>query len=87
MNGTDDDHGFDPEQLEDLEKLMDEIIEEESVGYQMVFWISVGAAKELLASYDRYRQGSYQDAILIMVEFTKIIEQLREEVNRDEEND
>lgn len=88
MNGMDDfDHGFDPEQLEDLEQLMDEIMAEESVGYQMVFWISVGAAKELLASYDRYRQGSYQDAILIMVEFTKIIEQLREEVNRDEEND
>lgn len=79
------DHGFDPEQVEAIERMMDAIMEEESVGYQMVFWISVGAAKELLASYDRYKEGSYTDAVLIMVEFTKIIEQLREEVERDEE--
>ena len=80
------DPGFDPEEIEAIERMMDAIMEEESVGYQMVFWISTSAAKEMLESYDRYRKGSYEDAILMMVEFTKIIEQLREAVERDEKD-
>lgn len=81
----DDDPGFDPDEVEEIERMMDAIMEEESVGYQMVFWISTSAAKEMLESYDRYKAGSYQDAILMMIEFTKIIEQLREAVRQDEE--
>lgn len=80
------DSGFDPEQLEALEKMMDEIMEQESLGYQMVFWVSVGAANEMLECYDRYLEGSYEDAVLCMLEFGKIIEQLRAVVMRDEED-
>lgn len=78
------DSGFDPEEIEEIERIMDAIMEEGSSGYQMIFWISVPAANELLESYDRYKAGSYQDAILMMVEFTKIIEQLRDAVEQDE---
>lgn len=79
------DHGFDPDEVEAIERMMDSIMEEESTGYQMVFWISVGAAKELLESYERFRHGSAEDAILMMIEFTKIIEQLRDAVESDEQ--
>lgn len=86
MNGTDDpNEGFDPEQLEALEKLMDAIIEDEASGYQMIFWISHGAAKELLETFDRYYAGSDEDAVLLLVEFAKIVEQLRQTVRSDEE--
>ncbi len=77
--------GFDPKEIEALEHAMNSIMEEESVGYQMIFWISVGAAKELLESFDRYKQGSEEDAVLIMREFSKIIGQLREAVEEDEQ--
>lgn len=80
------DSGFDPEEVEAIERMMDAIIEEESVGYQMIFWISTSAAKELLDCYDSYRAGSYQDAILLMIEFAKIIEQLRLAVEANEED-
>ena len=86
MNITPDgESGFDPEEIEALEHAMNSIMEEESVGYQMIFWISVGAAKELLESFDRYKQGSEEDAVLIMREFSKIIGQLREAVEEDEQ--
>lgn len=77
---------FDPDQLEEIAQLMDAIMEEEAVGYQMMFWISVGAAKELLGSWDRYIGGSAEDGILCMQEFAKIVEQLRSVVESDEEN-
>lgn len=82
----DDDPGFDPDEVEEIERMMDAIMEEESVGYQMVFWISTSAAKELLDCYDNYRLGSYQDAILLMMEFAKIIEQLRIAMGSNEED-
>jgi hypothetical protein len=86
MNITPDgESGFDPKEIEALEHAMNSIMEEESVGYQMIFWISVGAAKELLESFDRYKQGSEEDAVLIMREFSKIIGQLREAVEEDEQ--
>lgn len=77
---------FDPEELEEIALLMDAIMEEEAVGYQMMFWISVGAAKELLESFSRYMKGSQEDGILCMQEFAKIVEQLREVVESDEKN-
>jgi hypothetical protein len=86
MNSLDDD-GFDPEEIEALEKIMDEIMAEESTGYQMVFWVSVGAAKELLETYDEFLAGSKSAGELCLREFGKIAEQLREAVVNDEEND
>lgn len=81
----DEDPFFDPDELEEIALAMDAIMEQEAVGYQMVFWISVGAAYELLESYARYKNGSIQDAILCMKEFSKIVEQLKEVVEADEE--
>lgn len=77
---------FDPEELEEIALLMDAIMEEEAVGYQMMFWISVGAAKELLESFDRYLKGSAEDGVLCMQEFAKIVYQLKGVVDSDEEN-
>lgn len=85
MNGTEDDGGFDPDEIEAIEKIMDAIIEEETVGYQMMFWVSLGAAKELVETYDRFMSGSNIDAVLCLAEFGKIVEQLRE-VMIDEED-
>lgn len=77
---------FNPEELEEIAQLMDAIMEEEAVGYQMMFWISVGAAKELLGSWERYIGGSAEDGILCMQEFAKIVEQLRMVVESDEKD-
>lgn len=80
---------FDPIELEAIAQAMDQIMENEASGYQMVFWISHGAAIELLEAFDRYRSGSVQDAVRCMYEFSKIVEQLRYnvEASEDEEND
>lgn len=78
---------FDPEQLEAIAQAMDHIMDNEASGYQMVFWISHGAAVELLESYDRYKKGSVEDAIRCMYEFTKIVDQLKENVCGIEEDD
>lgn len=78
--------GFDPDQLAELEKLMERVVSDETSGYQMVFWISNSAAKEMLDCYDNAVGGSAIDAALCMMEFGKIIEQLREVISN-EEND
>jgi hypothetical protein len=85
MNDVSDD-GFDPDEIEAIEKIMDEIMAEESTGYQMVFWVTVGAAKELLETYDEFLAGSKSAGELCLREFGKIAEQLREAVVNDEEN-
>ena len=82
MNATPDD-GFDPVELEAIAQAMDHIMDHEASGYEMMFWISHGAAMELLESYDRYKSGSVEDAIRCMYEFSKIVEQLRGYVEED----
>lgn len=79
----DDDPFFDPEELEAIAQAMDQIMEDEAHGYQMIFWISKGAALELLEAYDRFREGSKQDAMRCMYEFQKIVEQLRFAVDQE----
>lgn len=83
----DPDEMFDPAQLEAIAQAMDHIMDNEASGYQMVFWISHGAAVELLESYERYKQGSVEDAVRCMYEFTKIVDQLKENVYGYEEDD
>jgi hypothetical protein len=83
---NEDEPQFNPEELEEIAQLMDAIMEEEAVGYQMMFWISVGAAKELLESWSRYAKGSAEDGILCMQEFAKIVEQLKMVVDLDEKD-
>ncbi len=85
MNSLDD-GGFDPEEIEALEKIMDAIIEEEYVGYQMVFWISVGAANEMIEAYTRYLKGSVQDGELCLQEFGKIVGQLKQVIENEQDN-
>lgn len=86
MNKTPDD-GFDPVELEAIAQAMDYIMDNEASGYQMVFWISHGAAVELLESYDRYKNGSVEDAVKCMIEFSKIVEQLRWSVDEEDTDD
>lgn len=85
----DPEEAFDPVELEAIAQAMDHIMENEASGYQMVFWISHGAALELLDAFDRYKAGSVPDAVRCMYEFSKIVEQLRYNVEEadDEEND
>lgn len=71
---------FDPTELETIAQAMDSIMSNEANGYEMMFWISHGAAVELLESYDRYKDGSVEDALRCMYEFGKIVEQLRDHV-------
>lgn len=56
MTDTSDD-GFDPQELEALSKLMDAIMAEDGVGFEMVFWISNSEAKRLVELYDIYASG------------------------------
>lgn len=85
MNATPDD-GFDPTELEAIAQAMDHIMDNEASGYEMMFWISHGAAMELLESYDKYKKGSVEDAIRCMYEFSKIVEQLRSHVEEDDDD-
>lgn len=85
MNATPDD-GFDPTELEAIAQAMDHIMDNEASGYEMMFWISHGAAMELLESYDKYKKGSVEDAIRCMYEFSKIVEQLRSNVEEDDDD-
>lgn len=85
MNATPDD-GFDPIELEAIAQAMDYIMDNEATGYEMMFWISHGAATELLESYDRYKNGSVEDAVKCMYEFSKIVEQLRSYYEEDKED-
>lgn len=78
---------FDPDELEAIAQAMDQIMDDEAHGYEMVFWISRSAAVELLEAYDRYKQGSAHDAMRVMYEFHKIVEQLRFAVELDNEQD
>jgi hypothetical protein len=77
--------GFDPQELESIAQAMDGIMEDEASGYEMLFWISHGAANELLEAFDRYQLGSVQDGIRCMYEFSKIVEQLRYHVEEEDE--
>lgn len=86
MNATPDD-GFDPVELEAIAQAMDHIMDNEATGYQMVFWISHGAAMELLETYDKYKNGSVEDAVKCMYEFSKIVEQLRMSVDEEDTDD
>ena len=83
MNDMED--GFDPDQLAELEKLMEQVVSDEMTGYQMVFWVSASAAKEMIDCYDNAIGGSAIDGALCMIEFGKIVNQLRQIVNGDEE--
>lgn len=85
MNSLDDD-GFDPEEIEALEKIMDAIMAEEATGYQMVFWISVVGANEMIEAYTRYLKGSVQDGELCLQEFGKIVSQLKKVIENEQDN-
>lgn len=78
---------FDPDELEAIALAMDQIMDDEAHGYEMIFWISRSAAHELLEAYDRYKKGSVHDAMRVMYEFHKIVEQLRYAVESDNEED
>ena len=85
---TDEDEpGFDPQELESIAQAMDSIMDNEAVGYEMLFWISHGAATELLEAFERYQLGSVQDGVRCMYEFSKIVEQLRYHVEEENELD
>lgn len=74
---TDEEDFFDPYELEEIALVMDQIMSDEVVGYEMVFWINANDAQELVDSYDRFKGGSMDDAINCVKEFGRIIEQLR----------
>lgn len=84
MTESDDDF-FDPEELEEIAQLMDSIMSNEAVGYEMVFWINKSEAQNLVGTYERFKAGSMVDAIKCIAEFAKIIEQLKRVIEDDEE--
>jgi len=84
---TEEEPGFDPIELETIAQAMDNIVTNEATGYEMMFWISHGAAVELLESYDNYKSGSVEDAVRCMYEFSKIVEELRMYVEEEDEED
>lgn len=86
MNAIPDD-GFDPDELETIAQAMDHIMDNEAVGYEMMFWISHGAAVELLETFNRYKNGSVADAVRCMHEFSKIVEQLQESIELENDKD
>lgn len=85
MTKDDDESEFDPEQLEEIAQIMDSIMSNEAVGYEMVFWINKSEAQSLVESYDRFKEGSLEDAVRCIMEFSKIVEQLKRVVEDDDE--
>lgn len=82
----DDDAGeFDPNEMEEISEILERIFSEEINGYEIVFFISHADAKNLLASYSRYMNGSADDARRCMYEFHKIIQHLQLAVEEDEQ--
>jgi predicted ATP-dependent protease len=75
---------FNEDDMQEMSEILYRIFKEETNGYEMLFYISYAAAKELLESYARYMNGSIKDAALCWREFDKIVSQLREVVERDE---
>ena len=85
MTQEDDESEFDPEQLEEIAQIMDLIMSNEAVGYEMVFWINKSEARNLVESYDRFKAGSLEDAVRCIKEFSKIIEQLKRVIDDEDE--
>jgi hypothetical protein len=83
---TDEEDFFDPHELEEIALVLDQIMSDEVVGYEMIFWVNANDAQEIVDSYDRFKEGSIEDAIKCVLEFGRIIEQLRH-VLLEEEND
>lgn len=87
MNDIYDDDGFDPDQLKALEKLMDDIIAEDGLGFEMVFWISNKEAKNLVELYNSYAAGEEIKDPRPFIDQCMIIASCLKEVIENEKND
>lgn len=83
---TDEEPMFDPEELEEIAQIMDRIMSDEAVGYEMIFWVNESEAKNLVESFERFANGSKEDGVRCMMEFSKIIQQLKSVIEEDEKN-
>ena len=77
MGHVDDDWEDNPHWQEMSERL-DEIEEEIEEGFGVEFEISVYDAKQLIEVYDRATDGDRAAIMLVMLEFGKLVNQLRE---------
>ena len=77
MGNVDDDWEDNPHWQEMSERL-DEIEEEIEEGFGVEFEISVYDAKQLIEVYDRATDGDRAAIMLVMLEFGKLVNQLRE---------
>lgn len=62
----------------EMSERLDEIEEEIEEGFGVEFEISVYDAKQLIEVYDRATDGDRSAVMLVMLEFGKLVNQLRE---------
>jgi len=76
--GNVDDGWEDNPHWQEMSERLDEIEEEIEEGFGVEFEISVYDAKQLIEVYDRATDGDTAAIMLVMLEFGKLVNQLRE---------
>jgi hemerythrin-like domain-containing protein len=76
--GDVDDGWEDNPHWQEMSERLDEIEEEIEEGFGVEFEISVYDAKQLIEVYDRATDGDRAAIMLVMLEFGKLVNQLRE---------
>jgi len=76
--GNVDDGWEDNPHWQEMSERLDEIEEEIEEGFGVEFEISVYDAKQLIEVYDRATDGDRAAIMLVMLEFGKLVNQLRE---------
>lgn len=83
MNTTPDDN-FDPDDITELGKVFDRIMDQEEHGYELIFFINTNDAQELVHSYGEAMDGDKSALRRCMYEFGKIVGKIKHAIETNE---
>lgn len=81
-----DESKFNPDELEEMARRLEEVLSGENEGYEMVFYIKHNDAIELVEAFSEARHGEPLAMARCWTEFAKIMERL-EQVMFDQDDD
>lgn len=73
-----DESKFNPEELEEMARRLEEVLSGEQEGYEMVFYIKHNDAIELVEAFDQAVHGEPMAMARCWTEFSKIMERLEQ---------
>lgn len=77
--------GFDPEELEEIANLMDDVVGSHIESYVIQFEIPATGAKKLIQYYAEALMGNRKSLSICLKEFGKIIDELKNQIKYDEQ--